>query len=136
MRGQEHGNNNLHNITQLMARELLNKQGYTTEIEKRIKIHGKGYILDVYGIKNGDIIIIECGHSAKGKLGALKRSITGNIYIWPLNMNEPILWESSMELCKTCGSILFRKNIWRENAPKRIIYNPSTKHFSQIMEDE
>jgi len=93
-----------HDKIQYMALRWLENLQYRCSLETKIMIDGKSYRVDVYGEKDNDKIIIECGYSVPKKLKRLQKFAT-RLYVWPLDSTEPIVWNDGIEICPSCGRI-------------------------------
>ena len=116
-----------HNMVQYRAVKWLESLGYKCNIEVSIKVKEKLYKVDVFGVKDELITIIECGYSPKEKLERIASSVN-TLYIWPLNQNEPIIWNEKIDMCKTCGGITKNDAVNNFNIDDYLEYRATVKY--------
>jgi hypothetical protein len=56
----------------ISAKKTLESDGFVVTLEKPIKLHGRWYIIDVFGEKENMKVIVECGYITKEKLADLR----------------------------------------------------------------
>jgi len=63
---------------------MLEKRGFEVYLEKVIRIDNgpqKRYEVDVYGVKNGEVIMYECGDCKQEKLEWLRKNVGKTIHM-------------------------------------------------------
>jgi len=77
-------------------------------IETEYKIgqgkNGYAFRADVAGIKDGKLIVVECGGTSMWKLNKLLPFV-GELYILPHGQDKPFKWNANMVICQGCGNL-------------------------------
>jgi hypothetical protein len=118
-----------HKQLKKIAYQFLKDLGCTNvQYEITIKNTHRRFKVDVYGVKDNSIYVVECGQNEFRRM-LLLNEIIENLFILPYNNKVPIKYEIGGVYCSTCGNLINRmtsfsfehsalppKNIHKENA--------------------
>ncbi len=103
---QSKGESEGHKVLKCRAEDWLKEQGATNiKQEKHLSSLVGRVRADVYGVLNGEDVIIECGGSQLRKLQHLL-SMRARIFIWPYNFTQPYEYTTECKVCALCGNKL------------------------------
>ena len=67
-------------------------------------------IVDAQGVREGSLIVVECGGSQARKLEKVML-LTNNIFILPYNFKRPFLFRKGTVICPCCGNLKRRSYV-------------------------